>query len=45
MFHHWPTQNNNSIGKISKFRDDMAATNANTTHPSITDEIIKDKHF
>ena len=33
-----------SIGKISKLRDDMPATNADTTHPSISDQIIKDKN-
>ena len=29
------------IGKISKFRDDMLATNTDTTHPSILDQIMK----
>ena len=33
------------IGKISKFREDMPATNADTTHPSISDQIMKDKHL
>jgi hypothetical protein len=32
------------IGKISKLRDDMPATNADTTHPSISEPIIKDKN-
>ena len=32
------------IGKISKLRHDMPATNADTTHPSISDQIMKDKH-
>jgi hypothetical protein len=32
------------IGKISKLRHDMPATNADTTHPSIIDTIMKDKH-
>jgi hypothetical protein len=32
------------IGKISKLRHDMPATNADTTHSSITDKIMKDKH-
>ena len=32
------------IGKISKRRDDMPATNADTTHPSISDQIMKNKH-
>ena len=32
------------IGKISIFRLDMPATNADTAHPSITDQIMKDKH-
>ena len=32
------------IGKISKLRDDMPATNADTTHPSISDQIMKDKN-
>jgi hypothetical protein len=32
------------IGKISKLRHDMPATNADTTQPSITDQIMKDKH-
>ena len=31
------------IGKISKFRHDMPATNTDTTHPSIADLIMKDK--
>ena len=31
-------------GKISKLRDDMTATNADTTHPSICDQIMKDKN-
>ena len=29
------------IGKKSKLRDDMPATNADTTHPSISDQIMK----
>ena len=32
------------IGKISKLRDDMPATNADTTHPRILDQIMKDKN-
>jgi hypothetical protein len=32
------------IGKMSKFRHDMPATNAEPTHPNITDQILKDKH-
>jgi hypothetical protein len=32
------------IGKISKLRDDMPATNADTTHPSISDQIMKDRN-
>ena len=32
------------IGKISKLRDDMQATNADTTHPRILDQIMKDKN-
>ena len=32
------------MGKISKLRDDMQATNAATTHPSIFDQMMKDKH-
>ena len=32
------------IGKISKFRYEMPATNTDTTHPSISDQIMKDKH-
>ena len=32
------------IGKTSKLRDDMPATNADTTHPSIFDQIMKDKN-
>jgi hypothetical protein len=32
------------IVKISKLRHDMSATNADTTHPSISDQIMKDKH-
>ena len=32
------------IGKISKLRDDIPATNADTTHPSISDQIIKDNN-
>ena len=31
------------IAKINKLRDDMPATNADTTHPSISDQIMKDK--
>jgi hypothetical protein len=31
------------IGKISKLRHDMPATDADTTHPSITDQMLKDK--
>jgi hypothetical protein len=30
---------------ISKFKHDMPATNADSTHPSISDQIMKDKHF
>jgi hypothetical protein len=30
------------IGKISKLRDDIPATNADTTHPSLSDQIIKE---
>ena len=30
------------IGKISKLRDDMPATNGDTTHPSLSDQIIKE---
>ena len=30
------------IGKINKLRDDMQATNTDTTHPSISDQIMKD---
>ena len=33
------------IGKISKLRDDMPATNADTIHPSISDQIMKDKNY
>ena len=33
------------IGKISKLRLDMPATNVDTTHPSISDQMIKDKHY
>ena len=32
------------IGKISKLRDDMPATNSDTIHPSISDQIMKDKN-
>ena len=32
------------IGKISKLNHDMPATNADTTHSSISDQIMKDKH-
>jgi hypothetical protein len=32
------------IGKISKLRDDIPATNADTTHPSISEQIMKDKN-
>ena len=32
------------IGKMSKLRHDMPATNADTTRPSISDLITKDKH-
>jgi hypothetical protein len=32
------------IGKISKRMDDMPATNAGTTPPSISDQIMKDKN-
>ena len=32
------------IGKISKHRDAMPATNADTTHPNISDQIMKDKN-
>ena len=31
------------IGKIRKHRHDMPATNDDTTHPSIIDQIMKDK--
>ena len=32
------------IGKMSKCRHDMPATNTDTTHPSLSDQIMKDKH-
>ena len=32
------------IGRISKRRHDMPATNTDNTHSSITDQIKKDKH-
>ena len=32
------------IGKISKLRDDIPATKVDTTHPSISDKIMKDKN-
>jgi hypothetical protein len=32
------------IGKIIKLRDAMLVKNADTTHPSISDQIMKDKH-
>ena len=32
------------IGKISKLRRDMPATNTDTTHSSISDKVMKDKH-
>ena len=32
------------IGKIRKLRDDMSATNTDTTHPSISDQIMTDKN-
>jgi hypothetical protein len=32
------------IGIISKLRHDMPPTNADTAHPSISDQIMKDKH-
>jgi hypothetical protein len=32
------------MGKISKLRDDMPATNADTTHPSILDQLMKDEN-
>jgi hypothetical protein len=32
------------IGKISKLTHDMPATKADTTHSSISDQIMKDKH-
>jgi hypothetical protein len=32
------------IVKISKLRHDMPVTNINTTHPSISGQIMKDKH-
>jgi hypothetical protein len=31
--------------KISKRRYDMPATNTDTRHPNISDQIIKDKHY
>jgi hypothetical protein len=31
------------IAKINKLMDDMPATNADTTHPSISDQIMEDK--
>ena len=34
----------NNLARYSKFMHDMTATNADTTHPSITDEIMKEKH-
>ena len=36
--------NNFFSGKISKLRHYMPATNADITHPSISDQIMKDKH-
>jgi hypothetical protein len=36
--------NDISICKFSKLRHERPATNADTTHPSITDQIMKDKH-
>ena len=33
------------IGKSSQLRHDISATNADTTHLSISDQIMKDKHF
>ena len=32
------------IGKIRKLRHDMPATNADTTHPSVSDQMMKDKN-
>ena len=32
------------IVKISKLRQDMPAKNVDTTHPSISDQIMKDKN-
>jgi hypothetical protein len=32
------------IGKTSKLKHDIPATNADTTHPSISDQIMKDKN-
>jgi hypothetical protein len=32
------------IGKIRKLRDDMSATNTDTTHPRISDQIMTDKN-
>ena len=32
------------LRKINKLRDDMPATNAYTTHSSISDQIMKDKN-
>ena len=32
------------IGKISKLRDGMPAINADITHPSFSDQIMKDKN-
>ena len=45
-----PTDNANYfnyffIGKISKLRDDMPASNADTKHPTILDQIMKDKNY
>ena len=33
------------IGKVSKLRHDMQVTNADTTHPSISDQIVKGKNY
>ena len=33
------------IGKISTFMHGMPTTNADTTYPSIADQIMKDKHY
>jgi hypothetical protein len=33
-----------SLARFANIRHDMPATNADTTHPSIYDQIRKDKH-